>query len=125
MAHGITLKMREIKRPEPQVVVEHQPDGYAKNNGGHKVWRRTARTPFVNPDRDRSLSGKARRRDRKRARRLARVPFFKGHGVASENAFNLRYDCACGFGIISPFDDVDFMVDVMEHEGGHDLEAVS
>lgn len=64
--------------------------------------------------------GKARRRARKAARGLARHAFFSGHGVASENAYNLRYDCGeCGFGIVAPLDDYDFMADVMGHEAEH------
>lgn len=115
MAHGITLELREITRPTPTFLHEHAPavkvvGGWAKPKGLGS---------HVNPDRDRALSGKARRRARKAARGLARHPFFKGHGVASENAYNQRYDCPCGYGIIAPLDDFDFMTEVMDHELEH------
>lgn len=53
-----------------------------------------------------------------------RVPFFKGHGTADANAFNQRYLCDCGHGIVAPLDDDEFMTDVMDHELEH-AEAAS
>jgi hypothetical protein len=97
MASGITLQMRHIRRPAPQPV-----------------------RPEDRRERDRSLPGKARICARREAKRRARRAFFSGYGVASENAYNLRYDCgACGFGIVAPLDDFEFMADVMEHEAEH------
>jgi hypothetical protein len=128
MAHGVTLEMRAIKRPAPEVIHESSvverielpskaPDGKPLVRW---VWRLTGGTYVApEPSRDRSLPGKARRRARKAARALARRAFFKGHGVASENAYNLRYECPCGFGILAPLDDFEFMTDAMDHEFEH------
>lgn len=51
MAHGITLTMREIKRPAPEFIVEHEPDEIEKRNG-RLYSRRVKRTPYINPLRD-------------------------------------------------------------------------
>lgn len=48
MAYGITLALREIKRPAPEWIVRYN--------------RRDQKTPYVNPDKDRTLAGKARRK---------------------------------------------------------------
>lgn len=77
--------------------------------------------PARNASRDRSLPGKKRIRARRAARR--RTYFFRGHGLAGANDYNLRYDCHapdCGFGIFAPLDDFDFMTDVMDHESTHE-----
>lgn len=47
------------------------------------------------------------------------IPFLKGYGVASANAYNQRYVCPCGSGIVAPLDDPEFMTDVMDHEAQH------
>lgn len=76
--------------------------------------------PHRNLAKDRSLPGKQRRQARRAARR--RTYFFRGHGLAGANDFNLRYACHapdCGFGIYAPLDDFDFMTDVMDHEASH------
>jgi len=125
MAHGKTLELREIVRPAPESVIQHPEP--VKGRGGLFTKPRGMET-YANEAKDRTLRGKARRRARKAARGLARRPFFKGHGVASENAYNLRYDCLapdCGFGIVAPLDDWDFMTDVMEHEQWHHEETAS
>jgi hypothetical protein len=61
MASGITLLLRAIVRPEPDIHVSIIRD--AKG--------RTLKRPlsFVNPDKDRSLAGKKRVKARKAARR--------------------------------------------------------
>jgi len=89
------------------------------SNRRERTFERRVRTPITNPDKDRTLAGKDRIRARKAARRLARRPFFKGHGVASSNAYNQRYDCPCGLSTIAPLDDAEFMTEVMEHEQEH------
>jgi hypothetical protein len=111
--------MRAIKPNPPRLF--HQSAAYDAK--GYRA-RRSGVT-YVNPNKDRTLAGKARRLARKHARRLVRTPFFKGHGIASSNAFNLRYDCTCGHSIIAPRDDYDFMVDVMAHEGSHTAGALA
>ena len=124
MAHGKTLELRAIKRPAPEFVHQSVRVEGAKTSPG-LVRRIVLDGTYVNPDKDRSRPGKARRRARKAARGLARRAFFSGHGVASENAYNLRYDCGeCGFGIVASLDDAEFMTDVMDHEAEH-AEAAS
>ena len=125
MASPKTLALREITRPEPTYLAKFEAEEVKARVGIRKVirWRKVGEwAPHTNPDRDRSLPGKARRRARHAAARLARRPFFKGYGIASKNAYNLRYEClaeGCGFGIVSPLDDWDFMADVMDHELVH------
>lgn len=118
MAHGITLDLRNITAPAPGYVHQHPTEGTG-------IFARPVGATYVNTTgtSDRSLNGKARRRARKAARGLARRPFFKGHGVASENAYNQRYDCPCPSSIVAPLDDFDFMTDVMDHETIHAEEA--
>jgi hypothetical protein len=114
VAHGITLKLRGIEDPAPESI--------SARVDGHGWFAMVVNKTHRGPSRDRSLPGKARRRARKAARRLERRPFFKGHGIASANAHNLRYDCTalgCGYGIVAPLDDHEFMTDVMEHEIEH------
>ena len=118
MAHGIRLELRGIKAPAPEFVSQHRVVG-------HGPFASRSVLTYVNPNKDRSLNGKARRRARKAARGLARTPFFRGHGVASENAYNLRYDCPCGSSIVAPLDDHEFMTDVMDHENFHAEEATA
>jgi hypothetical protein len=64
MAHGKTLVMREIARPEPQHIIEHPKP--VKVKGGLFAKPRGMQT-YVNADKDRTLPGKARRRARKAA----------------------------------------------------------
>ena len=63
MASGITLQMRYMKRPEPEVLhVAATYDAKGRRTRGDG-------STYVNPERDRSLPGKVRRRARKAARR--------------------------------------------------------
>lgn len=126
MAHGVTLQMRAIKHPAPTYLVRYEAE-LDKNKVGMLV-RVGAWEPYRNPERDRSLPGKARIRARKagrfhyggpRTKALIRRYFFRGHGEAWETAANMRYDCPCGYGIVAPHDDLEFMTDVMEHETEH------
>lgn len=113
----------------PVVLIEHTDSSYAdRRRWSHSTGGalpKSANTPHVNEYNDRSLPGKARVRARRAARR--RTWFFKGHGMAGANDFNLRYNChfaGCSYGILSGLDDFDFMTDVMDHEATHD-EAVA
>lgn len=115
MAHGISLKMRGIEAPAPESI--------SARIEGEGWLARVLNDTYVGPSRDRSLPGKARRRARKLARKVARLveyqPFLKGHGVAGVNAYNQRYECPCGYEVVAPLDDLEFMTDVMEHETEH------
>jgi hypothetical protein len=67
MAHGITLKMRKIRRPAPDYVVRHEAAQVKQN--GRLTFRRVGKWEArVNEEKDRSLPGKARRRARRAAR---------------------------------------------------------
>lgn len=111
---------------QPKVLVEHTDTAYADRrrwarNTGRKL-PMSANTPVRNQFKDRSLSGKARVEARRAARR--RTWFFKGHGMAGANDFNLRYNChapGCGHTTFAPLDDFDFMTDVMDHEATHEV----
>ncbi len=69
-AHGITLAMRWIKPPAPRWVHRHPKAREVRVGDTVVGYRKPAgMTSYVNPDKDRSLPGKARRRARKAARR--------------------------------------------------------
>lgn len=71
MAHGISLKMRAVK-PAPATFIHQHPVAVKRRfteNGPLLFVKPAGMTTFVNPDRDRSLRGKARRDARKTARR--------------------------------------------------------
>jgi hypothetical protein len=62
MAHGITLKMRKVRRPAPEILaVSTKWDEKGRRRSGDG-------TTYVNPHKDRTLAGKARRRARRAAR---------------------------------------------------------
>lgn len=66
MAHGITLQMRAIKKPEPQIVYAHTtgaPNRAARRSGAPlKRWT-GANAPYINLGRDqRAVFGKKGRR---------------------------------------------------------------
>ena len=68
MAHGITLKMRAIKRPETRYLFINPP--LVKLSDGRRFGQqRHDGPPYRNPAKDRSLPGKARLRARRAARR--------------------------------------------------------
>jgi hypothetical protein len=72
MAHGKTLDLRAITRPEPQYVVRHQAERKEFRRGGRFFWRIVRVgiwSTHVNPSKDRTLAGKARRNARKAANR--------------------------------------------------------
>lgn len=64
MAHGITINMRAIKPPRPDVFVaiEYQYDAKGRR---FRVTAPADAATYVNPDKDRTLAGKARRRARR------------------------------------------------------------
>lgn len=64
MAHGITLKLRQITAPEPQHLHTH---AAAVKVAGGFYRKPPGLTPYVNPAKDRSFPGKARRRARQAA----------------------------------------------------------
>ena len=71
MAHGKTLALREIPRPEPEHLVKFEAEEVEARVGIRKVmrWVKVGEwLPHANPDRDRSLAGKARRRARREVR---------------------------------------------------------
>lgn len=121
MAHGITLQLRKITRPEPQFIVEHGVEEVKLFKGGSMFTRGAT----VVGGREISKPGRwgrytNRARDEKRHARLRpelrRHYFFSGHGQAWETSFGLRYECPCGRFIAAPSDDPEFMTDVMDHE---------
>lgn len=62
MVHGITRALRHIVLPPVEYIHRHRVVGQG-------VFARVVPTTYVNPERDRSLRGKARRNARKAARR--------------------------------------------------------
>ena len=71
MAHGKTLGLREIRRPEPEYLVKFEAEEVKARVGIRKVirWQKVGLwAPHVNSARDRALPGKARRRARRAAR---------------------------------------------------------
>jgi hypothetical protein len=69
MAHGITLAMRWIKLPPTRWVHRHPAPIAVRRDGVIVAYRKSpGMTSHVNPAKDRTLPGKARRRARKAAR---------------------------------------------------------